>query len=163
MKKLFSLTAVLVCLVLTIQAQTGAKIPAVLTQYYAVKNSLVAGDAARAGTSATEFVKAVNAVDTKTLTATEQKLFQSLQAKLLADAGLIAASKDIAKQREIFALLSTNMISLAKTAKISDATIYVDYCPMKKSSWLSEDKSIKNPYYGSSMLACGSVKEMIKQ
>jgi hypothetical protein len=97
------------------------------------------------------------------LAAEEQKVFQSLQAKLLADAGSIAASKDISKQREIFASLSTNMISLAKAAKISDVAIYVDYCPMKKSSWLSDEKAIKNPYYGSSMLTCGSVKETIKQ
>jgi len=163
MKKLFSFTTILVCLVLTMQAQTGSKLPVVLTQYYAVKNSLVAGDAVKAGANATEFVKAVNAVETKALVAEEQKVFQSLQAKLLADAGMIVASKDIAKQREIFASLSTNMISLAKVAKISDAAIYVDYCPMKKSSWLSEDKSIKNPYYGNSMLTCGSVKETIQQ
>jgi len=33
---------------------------------------------------------------------------------------------------------------------------------MKKSSWLSNDTSIKNPYYGSSMLTCGKVTGTLK-
>ena len=163
MKKIFSFSAILIDLAMTVQAQTGTKLQVVLNQYYAVKNSLVAGDAAKAGASANEFVKSVNSVETKALPAEEQKVFQSLQAKILADAGSIAALKDISKQRETFASLSTSMISLAKAAKITDAIIYVDYCPMKKSSWLSDEKAIKNPYYGSAMLTCGNVKETIKQ
>ena len=31
-----------------------------------------------------------------------------------------------------------------------------------KASWLSAEKNIKNPYYGSSMLTCGSVKSELK-
>jgi len=163
MKKIFSFSAILIGLAMTVQAQTGTKLQVVLNQYCSVKNSLVAGDAAKAGTAATEFVKSVNLVETKALPAAEQKVFQSLQAKLLADAGSIAASKDISKQRETFASLSNSMISLAKASKITDGAIYVDYCPMKKSSWLSDEKAIKNPYYGSAMLTCGNVKETIKQ
>ena len=30
---------------------------------------------------------------------------------------------------------------------------------MKKAAWLSSEKQIKNPYYGSSMLTCGEVTE----
>ncbi|MAQ74933.1 MAG: hypothetical protein CL613_01215 [Aquimarina sp.] len=30
---------------------------------------------------------------------------------------------------------------------------------MKKAYWLSKEKDIKNPYYGSSMLTCGKVAE----
>ncbi len=54
------------------------------------------------------------------------------------------------------------MIVLAKVVKLSEEPLYLDYCPMKKSSWLSNDKAIKNPYFGSSMLTCGSVKETLK-
>jgi hypothetical protein len=32
---------------------------------------------------------------------------------------------------------------------------------MKKASWLSNDKAIKNPYYGSAMLTCGNVKTIL--
>jgi hypothetical protein len=36
------------------------------------------------------------------------------------------------------------------------------YCPMKKSNWLSNEKTVKNPYYGSAMLTCGEVTGTIK-
>jgi len=32
---------------------------------------------------------------------------------------------------------------------------------MKKAVWLSNEKAIKNPYYGSQMLTCGKVVETI--
>jgi hypothetical protein len=32
----------------------------------------------------------------------------------------------------------------------------------KGADWLSKEKEIKNPYYGSQMLNCGSVEETIK-
>ncbi|MGY4386382.1 hypothetical protein ACVWYN_003435 [Pedobacter sp. UYP24] len=34
---------------------------------------------------------------------------------------------------------------------------------MKKSSWLSSEKAVKNPYFGSAMLACGSVQETLNK
>ncbi len=37
--------------------------------------------------------------------------------------------------------------------------IYVYYCPMAGASWLQKEEGTRNPYYGSSMLKCGSVKE----
>jgi hypothetical protein len=54
------------------------------------------------------------------------------------------------------------MIVLAKAVKLSSDPIYEAYCPMKKASWLSSEKVIKNPYYGSAMLTCGSVRDTLK-
>ncbi|RYF85874.1 MAG: DUF3347 domain-containing protein, partial [Chitinophagaceae bacterium] len=45
--------------------------------------------------------------------------------------------------------------------KLSDKPVYVQYCPMKKATWLSSEKQIRNPYYGSSMLTCGEVTETL--
>jgi hypothetical protein len=48
----------------------------------------------------------------------------------------------------------------------SPEPVYHDHCPMfndgKGAMWLSESKEIKNPYYGSEMITCGKVEEMIK-
>jgi len=33
---------------------------------------------------------------------------------------------------------------------------------MKDAYWLSNETAIKNPYYGSRMLTCGSVKDTLK-
>jgi hypothetical protein len=77
---------------------------------------------------------------------------------LLKDASAISSNKDLKEQRIRFAPFSENMIALAKTVKLSAEPVYQQYCPMKKASWLSKEQGIKNPYYGSAMLTCGSVK-----
>lgn len=121
-----------------------------LTQYYSIKNALVAGDAVSASSNATAFLKNATAVDPKIIS--EDNIHM-----LAADAGKIADAKDIKKQREYFSSFSTNMSAVAKVVKLSDEPVYLQYCPMKKASWLSNEKAIRNPYYGNAMLTCGSV------
>lgn len=133
-----------------------------LSSYYGIKNALVAGDAAIASKQAAAFSAALAAVDSKTLSAAEQTGFKSLQPKLASGSKAIAETKDISKQRELFVSFSADMTGLAKGMKLSSQSIYIDYCPMKKAYWLSAEQAIKNPYYGSSMLSCGSVKETLK-
>ena len=125
-----------------------------LSEYYGIKDALVAGNAATASSKAEAFVKNVNAVDYKIIS-------EGNITTLVKDANAIAQSKDIQKQREIFANLSSNMAAVAKSVKLSDEPVYQQYCPMKKASWLSSEKAIKNPYYGSAMLTCGSLKETL--
>ena len=128
---------------------------ALLEHYYQVSDALVAGNAAVAATHAAAFVKAANATDYKVIS-------EGNITTLVKDASNIAASKDISKQREYFMNFSKNMTTVAKANKLSDKPVYEVYCPMKKASWLSADKAIKNPYYGSSMLTCGEVKSTIE-
>lgn len=142
------------------QAQDGA-LSSLLTKYLSVKNALVAGDAAGAGKAAADFVSTAKTIDAKSLTAAGQKTYIAVQAKLLADAGAVAGTKDLAKQRATFQSFSDNMIALSRATKPA-APVYVAYCPMKKASWLSNEKVIKNPYYGSTMLNCGQVTDTIK-
>ena len=73
----------------------------------------------------------------------------------------ISENKDIGRQRETFKVLSKNMHELLPFYK-ADETLYYQYCPMQDANWLSKDKTIKNPYYGSQMLSCGSTVETIE-
>ena len=81
------------------------------------------------------------------------------------DAEHINNTKDIAHQRDHFMSLSTNMYALIKVAKPTE-TVYYQFCPMADNgngaNWLSKENVVKNPYYGSKMLTCGSVQETIK-
>ena len=64
--------------------------------------------------------------------------------------------------RKKFKNLSRSMITYLKElyGKINGAEkIYIYYCPMADASWLQKEEGTRNPYYGSSMLKCGSVKE----
>ena len=127
-----------------------------LSQYYNIKDALVAGNGNEASAKAGEFIKTANSIDYKLIS-------EGNINALLKDATSISETKDIKKQREHFANLSNNMATLAKSVKLATQPIYQAYCPMKKANWLSSDKEIKNPYYGSAMLTCGKVVETINQ
>lgn len=136
-------------------AQEVPKTSLLLSQYYQVKDALVAGNSALAASGAEAFAK--------TATSIEAKVNSEITiSALVKDAGNISSTQDIKKQREFFAGFSVNMSALAKAVKLTDQPVYQAYCPMKKAYWLSSDKAIKNPYYGSSMLTCGKVTETIQ-
>ena len=136
------------------QETSKAQPSPLLTSYYNLKDALVSSNATAAAASSAAFVKALNDIDKETVKDESRNA-------LLTDANAISLSKDLKLQREKFATLSANMFELAKTVKLSADPVYQQYCPMKKASWLSDNKSIKNPYYGSAMLTCGSVKQTL--
>jgi hypothetical protein len=79
--------------------------------------------------------------------------------------GLIAAP-DIATARKYFQAISVEMISLLDhVGTTGSQKLFVAHCPMafggKGGDWLQADKKVNNPYYGSMMLRCGSIKQQI--
>ena len=127
-----------------------ASLSGLLAQYYGIKDALVAGSATAASAKAGEFIKTLNTVDSKVIS-------EGNAGALLKDAASLSTAKDIKKQRAHFATLSSNMAAVAKSVKLTAQPVYQLYCPMKKAYWLSSEKVIKNPYYGSLMLSCGEV------
>lgn len=123
-----------------------------LAAYYNIKNALVAGDPASASANADIFLRKVNTIDFKVLS--EGNLHV-----LAKDAGRLTETKDVERQRLYFASLSSNMAIVAKDFKLDKREVYLQYCPMKKASWLSSEKQIRNPYYGTAMLTCGEVTD----
>ncbi len=64
--------------------------------------------------------------------------------------------------RKKFKHLSLSVINYFKELRgnIKDVEkVYVYYCPMADASWLQKEVGTHNPYFGSSMLKCGSIKE----
>jgi len=104
--------------------------------------------------------------------AKEASLAVELGAKAISNGSVMASlaakitnATDIEKQRALFSDLSNEMIAKVKSAGLKSGEVYVEYCPMalndKGASWLSNQKEIKNPYYGESMMDCGEVKETL--
>ena len=100
-----------------------------------------------------------------------KELEQSLEAlpngkKATQVAKNISTSSDITEQRKSFSALSNEITSLVKGSKLTSGSIYLEYCPMANNNegafWLSNEKEIKNPYFGDAMLKCGSVKETLQ-
>lgn len=86
--------------------------------------------------------------------------------KLASLAAKITAASDIEAQRALFSGLSNEMIAKVKAVGLRSGEVYIEYCPMamndKGASWLSNQRLVRNPYYGDSMLDCGEIKETLK-
>ncbi|NIA15216.1 MAG: DUF3347 domain-containing protein, partial [Nitrospiraceae bacterium] len=68
----------------------------------------------------------------------------------------------IESAREALAPLSEALWSAAKAFGIkSDQAVYQAHCPMafdgQGAKWLQADTTVRNPYFGASMLSCGSI------
>lgn len=155
MKIITTITVVLL-FAMHADAQTTTLQP-VLDQYITVKDALVKSDAVRTAAFAGQLVKTINGITAEGLQKEERKAFEKQKAGLVKAAEKISKSGDLEKQRDAFATLSVGMWNLVKVAESITVTVYYQYCPMKKSYWLSLEPAIKNPYYGASMLTCGNI------
>lgn len=120
-----------------------------LNNYIHVKNALVSSNGKAASEAIGTFYQALKA----------EADFPQKAVMLKAAEKLNKAGDSLEKQRAAFNDVSTVMWKLVKGADNVDQPVYYQYCPMKKAYWLSREKEIKNPYYGSSMLTCGNVAE----
>lgn len=75
--------------------------------------------------------------------------------ELARNAAALATSDSLKTAREKFRAVSKDAIKLAE----GKAGFFIMTCPMAKADWVQKDAQVANPYYGSEMLRCGSVKK----
>ncbi|MBX2904828.1 MAG: DUF3347 domain-containing protein [Taibaiella sp.] len=148
MKKLIAIIAAGI-MISHANAQDGKKL---LGAYLPVKDALIAGDSKAAAEAANALHVAIRA----------EPDFAG-KGDLLEQADRLSHAGSVEKQRAAFAELSDEMWRVIKKLPIAGQDVYYQYCPMKKAHWISAEASIKNPYYGSSMLTCGRVDETKKK
>lgn len=122
----------------------------ILANYLKLKDALVATDVTISTQAIAELSKSIEA---------SPEFAQKNDLKK--QVAVMAKTTDLEKQRAAFAGVSTTIWEAAKTQKWNNQELFYQYCPMKKTYWLSTESAVKNPYYGSKMLACGSVKEKL--
>lgn len=149
----------------TTTTQQQGQLKAVFDSYFDVKDALVKTDGKMASEKAKSLVKAISSVKMNELKADEHTVWMKVLNDLKEDAEHISETADAAHQRDHFITLSKNIYDLLKVSKY-EVPVYDLFCPManngKGANWLSKENAVKNPYYGSQMLTCGSVKETIK-
>ena len=141
--------------------KSDAKAEAILSDYFNLKDALVNDDAKKAAQAGSKLIVSLKAFDRKTYKGMQQMELIEIIVDATEHAEHIVKSP-IDHQREHFKTLSkdvTDFLAITGTAN----TLYEQFCPMydKGSAWLSTSKEVKNPYYGSKMLKCGSVKKQI--
>ena len=77
-------------------------------------------------------------------------------APIVKTAAAVEKAPDLTTARALFGDLSDAVIAAAKAEGFKDLPdVKIAYCSMADKSWLQKDATIRNPYYGSSMLTCG--------
>lgn len=143
------------------EAQESNPLKKTFDAYFGVKDALVKTDGKTASEEAGKLLAALKSLKMESLEMNVHMALMKVLEPLTANAKSISESNDITEQRELFKSFSKNMYEVIKVSG-PDATIYYQYCPMQDANWLSMDSAVKNPYYGSQMLSCGSTVETIK-
>lgn len=149
----------------TAVAQTPFSINEIISNYLTLKNALTKNDAKGAGVAGKTLYATFNAVNVNSIDAKLKKEYVDIADDAKEHAEHIGVNADkLEHQREHFVMLSKDINDLIKTFG-SKQKLYQDFCPMandgKGAIWISEVKDIKNPYQGSKMLTCGSMKKAL--
>ena len=143
-----------------VSAAFSQQLTAVVDAYFLVKNNLVKD---QLPTKAVQTLAQALVKVSADGTGKDNAKWEKIKSELSNATAKIKGSKDIASARTHFSSLSTQVIKLTETYKLTKAVVYQDYCPMafnnKGGYWLSETEDIQNPYFGASMLTCGEVKQ----
>lgn len=149
-----------------VDAKAAASIKEIVDHYLHIKNALTNDNAGEAASGAKAMAEVISKLDKSLLTAEQKKVYYDIEDDLKEHAEHIGKnSGDIKHQRDHFSMMSEDVYDLAKAFGAGRA-LYHDHCPMynenKGAMWLSEMKEVKNPYFGSKMITCGTVEEVIK-
>ncbi|KMQ61628.1 hypothetical protein ACM46_16695 [Chryseobacterium angstadtii] len=135
----------------------------IIKDYLTLKNALVADNDKAAASAGKQLLATLNKVDMKTIPGNKHKEYMEIAEDAKENAEHIGDNAGkLDHQREHLVPLSKDISDLIAMFG-SSQKLYESYCPMyndgKGAIWISEAKAIKNPYYGSEMLTCGSVKK----
>ncbi len=149
-----------------IVAKASESVKGLVENYLQLKNALAKDNSNDAATAGKALAEGFSKFDQATLSAAQKKSFTDIadDAHEMSEHIGESAGK-LPHQREHFDMLSKDMVDLVKLLGAGQP-LFVDHCPMynqnKGADWLSETKEIKNPYLGTKMPTCGSVKEELK-
>lgn len=163
MKNILHMALGLLLSISVLQAHSDAFKPTfvdtLVDPYLSMQKGLAADDLQAAQVGAAAFLKAMKHAPHEG-GAHEEAMDLSNPAKT------ISGAEDIKVARTAFLDLSQQMTSLIQhVGTTADTPLYTAFCPMafdnKGGQWIQSEKTVFNPYYGSMMLRCGSVKKKI--
>jgi len=133
-----------------------------LPAYLKMKDAFVASDSDRIALEAKTALEGFRKLDLSNI-GTMEKGHLNKSLEMLA---AISKNQDLKNQRAHFVILNENLVALASNLESLDGTLYVQQCPMadnnKGAVWLSTEQEIRNPYFGDTMLTCGSVIDSVQ-
>ncbi|NQV76825.1 MAG: efflux RND transporter periplasmic adaptor subunit [Lutibacter sp.] len=150
----------------TVSSNFQQQLKLIFDNYIKIKNALANDDAKTSQKYAVALLKSLKNVDMKLLTTKEShNTWMSIEKETITTAEIISKNSEIKVHREQFIVLSKNISKSIKLFGINQK-VYEQFCPManedKGAIWLSMEEKIINPYFGASMLQCGTIQSIIE-
>jgi hypothetical protein len=129
----------------------------------------VASDTAKASAAALALCTAADSLKVNEIkgdsTGVIKETAISFSGSISGSAQALAAEKELINKRKEFEIIAESMWNLTRTVRYSGQKLYWQFCPMafdnKGAHWISGEREIKNPYFGSEMLNCGSIEDSL--
>lgn len=138
----------------------------VFDHYIEMKDAFVQSDVKMVQQAAQKVQQALAKVNMQLLTGNPHIQWMDISGSLDKQIKLIASSGKLEDQRKGFSDFSGQFYKAIKAFGLMEKTAYYQFCPManngKGAYWLSESKTIQNPYFGKEMIDCGETKETLK-
>jgi Cu(I)/Ag(I) efflux system membrane fusion protein len=147
------------------KGESDKQISQLIVSYLALKDSLVNDNFEGAKKAAEQTLKLTENIDMSAMSQKAHTAYMEVNEIMKSNLEKAVNAEDIAPLRNTFLDISNSMIKLSKSTVLTDK-LYIQHCPMANDydggDWLSKEKKIRNPYFGSSMLTCGSVTGEVK-
>jgi len=147
-------------------AKLGNQLSSIFSAYIIFKDKLVESDANAAFTESQNLIKQIESTNMNLFTGDSHNYWMTKSMLVLTSLKEIKQNGNIDEIRKSFIPISENLIKIFKAFGTGNNKAYVQFCPMANQNigafWLSSQKEIKNPFYGSMMLTCGETRDTIK-
>ena len=143
-----------------------SQLAGVYEAYLAVHKALANDDLAQAQIAAVASAKALDAVDMTLLEGEAHMLWMERTPAMSSAVRNLAEAKTFESLRNALAPLSEALVQAIRVVGWdANGKLYLVQCPMalkgKGATWLTDTNEVRNPYFGATMLDCGSVIETL--
>ncbi len=140
----------------------------VISSYLKMKDGFVATSEKIVVAEAKNVLAKLDKVDMSLLKGDDHNEWMGLLEPIKNNLNGIINMKGIEMKRSHFSLVSNKLTeAIDKFGFNSSTPVYLEFCPMafddKGAFWISNQKEIRNPYFGDMMLKCGEVKRDLKK
>jgi membrane fusion protein, copper/silver efflux system len=150
--------------------QVNDKLKSAISQvfqaYIPFKDKLVDSDAKKAFAESQNLLKQLESVDMSLFSGESHAYWMDKSKLVISSLKEIKQNSSIDEIRKSFVVTSENLLKIFKAFGTGNNKAFVQFCPMANQNigafWLSIDKKIRNPFYGSMMLTCGETRDTIK-
>jgi hypothetical protein len=140
-----------------------------IAAYIGLKDALVASDTAKASAAALKLAVASDSLkineiqgDTGNVIKPTAVIYSST---ITTSAKGLAGESSIAEMRKEFEMIADNLWQLTRVVRYDGQKLFWHHCPMafdnRGAYWISNERQIRNPYFGDAMLECGKVADSL--